>query len=173
MLAALGACVSVAPEAEQPAAVTAPAAASDVVRFSYPALDGGALSDERLRGRVSVIAFVATYDVASQAEARFLAGIARSHTPRVNVALLVLESPDNLPLAQAFADTLGFPGPVGMADAATIAGRGPFAGLHHVPSVVILDRRGVEVWRHVGLVQPAEIERAITDAESRGSGAVD
>jgi hypothetical protein len=137
-----------------------------VLHFAYETLDGKALSTETLAGRFTLIGFVATYDMASQAEARFLGSLLRRHTPRINVALLALESPENQPLVQAFVQSMGLEYPVAMADAATIAGEGPFAGLHHVPSVVLLDREGRERWRHVGLADEATIDKALRDAEA-------
>src|SRR5262245_5003659 len=68
------------------------------LRFEFTALDGRPVTNESLAGRITVIGFVATYDVASQAQARFLAGLARRHVPRLNVAALVLEPPENRPL---------------------------------------------------------------------------
>jgi len=57
---------------------------------------------------------------------------------------------------------------VALADSATIAGDGPFAGLHHVPSIVILDRESREVFRHVGLIEEAALEQAIRSVEPQG-----
>ena len=82
----------------------------------------------------------------------------------------MLEVPDNRPLAEAFVAALGLKIPVAMADAATIAGDGPFAGLHHVPSIVILDREGREAWRHLGFIEQKELEQAVRAVErSQGS----
>lgn len=161
----LVACAASAPltEPTQPPAIAASVAP---VPFAFETLDSKPLSTESLRGRISAIGFITTYDVASQAQARFLAAIARQHVPRINVALLVLEAPDNVPLVQAFTEALPFKGPVAMADAATIAGKGPFAGLHHVPAVVLLDRRGAEVWRSIGLTDEAALEQAIRRVEA-------
>src|SRR5262249_26074354 len=114
-------------------------------------------------GRITIVGFVATYDVASQAQARFLANVARHAVPRVNVALLVLEPPDNLPLVEAFAKALELPYPVALADAATIAGKGPFAGLHHVPSIVVLAAQGRERWRHLGLVTDKALQIVVAE----------
>ena len=136
------------------------------LRFAYQALDGRPISSESLFNRVSVIAFLTTYDVHSQAEARSLAQLERHHAPRVNVAALVLEAPENLPLVEAFVASLGLGYPVALADAATIAGEGPFAGLHHVPSVVVLDRAGQEAWQHVGFVNEATLEAALRAVEA-------
>jgi hypothetical protein len=136
------------------------------LRFSYRAIDGRPISTESLTNRVSVIGFLTTYDVHSQAEARLLVAIERHHTPRVNVAALMLEAPENLPLVEAFSASLGLGYPVAIADAATIAGEGAFAGLHHVPSVVVLDRAGREAWRHVGFVNEAALEAAVRAVEA-------
>lgn len=151
-----------------PATDAPPATALGVgprLRFEYVTTDGLALSSETLAGRLSVVAFLATYDVASQAQARFLSSISRSHTPRINVAALVLEQPENKPLVEAFVGVLHLNYPVALADAATIAGEGPFAGLHHVPSVVILDREGREAWRHIGLTDEAALDAALRHIE--------
>ncbi len=152
-----------APEPAPPPAAALPAR-GPVRTFAYEALDGRELSTASLAGRLTVIGFVTTYDLASQAEARFLAGLFREHTPRINAALLVLEASENRPLVEAFAAALKLPYPVALADAPTIAGEGPFAGLHHVPSVVVLDAEGREAFRHVGLITQealAEVLRAI------------
>ena len=143
------------------------AATGDPVRFSYETLQGKPLTSESLRGRITVIAFLTTYDFPSQAEARFLSSITRRHTPRINVVGLILEAPENRPLAQAFTDALTLPYPVALADEATIAGEGAFAGLHHVPSIVILDRAGREAYRHVGLLEEAPLDAAIRAVERR------
>ncbi|MFO0757570.1 MAG: TlpA disulfide reductase family protein [Byssovorax sp.] len=140
--------------------------AGRILSFSFETVDGKPLSTETVAGRFTVIGFIATYDIASQAEARFIGGLARHHAPRINAALLALEPRDNLPLVQAFAQGMGIELPVALADAATIAGEGPFAGLHHVPSVVLLDRQGREVWRRVGLTDEATIELALRAAEA-------
>jgi hypothetical protein len=152
--------------AQDPASVPPPRLGQRV-DFAYQTLDGAPLTTKTLAGRLSVIGFAATYDLPSQALARYLNGVSRRHTPRVNVALLVLEPEENRPLVEAFVRTLGLPYPVAFADAATIAGRGPFAGLHHVPSVVVLDGEGREAWRNVGLVDEDGIRAALRDVERR------
>ena len=143
-----------------------PAKRGPVLSFSYHSVDKRPISTEALAGRVSVIGFLATYDMASQLQARHLGNLGRHHSPRLNVAALALEPAENALLVEAFSRTLSLPFPMAIADADTIAGRGPFAGLHHVPSVVILDREGREAWRHVGLVDEAELEAAVRKIEA-------
>jgi len=162
---ALAACGGAQPPEAQPppaaAKVTGP-----VLAFSYESLSGAPLSTDSLRGRISVIGFVTTYDIASQAQVRFLSTLLRNHAPRLNVALLVLEQPENKPMVDAFAASLGIDYPVALADAATIAGTGPFAGLHHVPSVIVLDRQGREAWRHIGLIDTSSLDQAVRAVEA-------
>src|SRR4051794_7561157 len=132
------------------------------VHFSYPTVDGqGSLGSAALFGRTSVVAFIATYDVASQAQVRFLSLEKRRHEPRLNVAAIVLEPPENLPLIVAFRDALRLDYPVALGDADLIAGGGPFGDVHGVPTTVILDRDGKIVWRHVGLAKDSDIEQAL------------
>jgi hypothetical protein len=154
--------------ASAPPLVPASLASGPPVAFSYEALSGKPLSTESVAGRVTVIGFIATYDLHSQAEVRFLTSLGRNHVPRINVAFLVLEAPENLPMIKAFVASLGITDPVAIADADTIAGKGPFTGLHHVPSVVILDQQGREVWRHLGILQERELEQAVRAVEGPG-----
>jgi hypothetical protein len=130
-------------------------------RFAFTTLEGKLVTHKTFRGRMTVIALVTTYDTASQAQTRFLTSVAHRHTPRTNALLLVLEPATHLPLVQAYASSLGVDYPVAFADGATVAGEGAFDGLHTVPSVVILDKRGREVWRKVGLVNAKELSEAL------------
>ena len=150
----------------QPATPAAQQASGPTLRFRFEAIDGRPISTASLANRVSVIGFLTTYDMASQVMARFLATLERRHSPRINVAVLMLESPDNRLLVQAFADSLRLSYPIALADDATLAGEGPFTGLHHVPSVVVLDRRVREAWRHVGGVDAATLEAAVREVEA-------
>ena len=159
----LVACVDAGP----PPIVQPPAPEPDgpPVTFAYETADGGALTSDSVRGRYTVIAFAATYDLTSQAQLKVLAQIQRDHKPRLNVAALVLEPAENKPLVVAFANGLGFAFPIAIADERTLAGHGPFEGLRAVPSVVILDREGREVLRHVGPLDKKQLEDALMSVE--------
>jgi hypothetical protein len=115
---------------------------------------------------MTVVGFAATYDIGSQAQARFINEVVFKHTPRINALLLVLEPPENRPLVEAFASSLDLHYDVAQADEATTSGRGPFPGLHHVPAVVVLDRRGREVWRHLGLVEANTLHEKIANFDN-------
>jgi len=163
-LAGLG-CGSSEPAAKPPPEAPVPTARGAPVAFELATIDGKPLSTATLAGRISVIAFVATYDMASQAQARYLADLVRSHKPRINAAVLILEPPENKPMAQGFVAALDLPYPVAMADPATLAGMGPFRGLHHVPSVVILDREGREAYRRLGLTEASILDEVLREIE--------
>jgi hypothetical protein len=147
------------------ATVVAPGA---VPEFAFAAFDGSRITSESLRGRMTVVGLGASSDDPSLAQARFLSLLLRRHVPRLNVLLLMLEPAANEPLARLFASTLDLRYPVAMADAATVAGTGVFPGLHHVPSVVLLDRAGREVWRHVGLIDAERLSREIAGRDEEG-----
>ena len=135
------------------------------VVFAYETTDGGLLTSAELLGRFTVIAFAATYDLTSQAQLKVLGIVQRDHKPRLNVAALVLEPPENKPIVVAFAKGLDLRFPVALADEGTIAGHGAFEGLRSVPSVVILDREGREVLRHVGPLDVKQLEAALASVE--------
>lgn len=132
-----------------------------IAAFDYLAVDGSRLSSESTRGRVTVIALVTTYDLASQVVLRELTELIHTTSPRFNAGVIVLEPPRNAPLAQAYADTLELPFPLALADAATLEGRGPFGAVNEVPTLVVLDPKGAETWRHTGAVPVGTIRDAL------------
>ncbi len=149
-----------------------PLSSQPVRRFAFRTLDGAWISTASLRGRMSVVVMAATFDAASQVQARFLKQVAHSHKPRINALLVVLEPAHHEPLVRSFVNTFQLPYPVVMADADTLAGRGPFQGLHHVPAVVLLDRDGREVWRRLGLIEAKPLSAAIAAHDPHaGTGA--
>jgi hypothetical protein len=163
LVALLGssACVPVEPAPPTAFSESGGAQRGEARSFSYTTLDERVVTSGSYRGRMTVIALVATYDTASQAQARFVSSVYLRHAPRINALMLVLEPRENAPLADAFRSSLGLRYDVALADEDTIAGRGPFPGLHHVPSIVLLDRDGREVWRQLGLVDDQTLIEAI------------
>lgn len=145
-------------------------ATGSTIRFSYETLDGQTLSTTTLAGRYSVLAFITTYDHFSHAQARFLSSLKNKYVPRINAGLIVLEPPQNRVLVEAFTKVVAPPYPVAMADEATILGQGPFQDLHEVPSVVILDQVGREVWRHKGLATNDMMEAALNAVRQGKTG---
>jgi hypothetical protein len=159
LLAPLLGCAGERPPA-QPVFAETPRASR--LHFRYELADAkGALDSDALGGRATIIVFLTSYDLASQAEARFVAGLLRKHVPRINAAAIALEPIENRPLVVAFRDGLRLDYPVAMGDAALIAGEGPFGDVHAVPSTVVLDAESRLVWKHVGLVKEDELENAL------------
>jgi hypothetical protein len=88
-------------------------------------------------------------------------------TPRANAAAVVLEAPAYAELLPAYRETLALPYPVVMADFATQQRQGPFGDIQNVPTLVVLDRGGREVWRHQGALEARDIEAALERASAR------
>jgi hypothetical protein len=135
-----------------------------IVAFDYIAIDGSHLSSESTRHRVTIMALVTTYDLASQVVLREMVELIHTQSPRFNAGVIVLEPPRNAPLAQAFAETLELPFPVALADAATLEARGPFGAVNAVPTLVVLNPKGAETWRCTGAVPIGTIRDALEQA---------
>jgi hypothetical protein len=129
--------------------------------YDYVAIDGRRFSSEGNHGKVVVVAIIATYDLASQVVMRELMDAAARERRPVAAAAIVLEPPKNAPLAEAFAATLELPFPVIMADQATLEARGPFGKVDRVPTTIILNGEGREVWRKEGAVSARQLSSGI------------
>ncbi|MSP24303.1 MAG: TlpA family protein disulfide reductase [Myxococcales bacterium] len=141
-------------------------AACEPRRFAFDDVAGGTVTSAELRGRLTLVLFLATYDPASQAQARLLSNLLRRHRPRINVLGVVLEPGAHRPMIEAFAAALELGYRLALADPEQLADGSAFAGLHHVPSLVLLDLDGCERWRNIGLADAATVERALGRAES-------
>ena len=135
-----------------------------LVSFDLETLDGTHVSTESSLGRATVIGFITTYDLASQAEANFLRIVSRGHVPRTNVYAIVLELQESRPIVQAFADSLNLRFPIVLIDPQSLARTG-LSEVHSVPSVVILDRDGRRAWRQNGIVEAKEIDAMLRTIE--------
>lgn len=133
--------------------------------FAFGTTEGDEFGSAATRGRVTAVLFVTTFDLASQAEAKHLNEVLRSHTPRINAGAVVLEVPKHAVLADVFKKSLGLSYPVAIADNSTLEGTGPFGSIPGVPTLVILDRAGREVIRRTGLMNPRQIDEALSLAE--------
>lgn len=143
--------------------------AGSPIEFAYGTTDGRELSSATTRGRATAILFVTTYDLASQLVAQRLESVIHSHVPRANAGAVVLEAPKYAELAAAYRSTLALSYPVAMADSLTLTGGGPFGAIEQVPTLVVLDRSGREVWRRAGVPDTRDIERALALGSRRGS----
>ena len=164
-LGLVGACAAV------PASPLGPedavASSDEPVLFSFPGAGDTQVNSATTRGRVTLLVFVTTYDMASQLVLRRVADAIARFTPRANAAAVVLEPPLYVDLLPAYRESLGLPYPVVMADFATQQGQGQFGGIQRVPTLVVLDREGREVSRQHGSLTKPEIEEALRRASRR------
>ena len=131
------------------------------IDFAFASLDDRPVSSLAFRGRPAVISFVTTWDFSSQAQVDYLVPLAKK-TSEAAFALVALQEPKDQDLVDVFRTQLHVEFPVALADAAVIAGGGPFGDVHQIPTTVILDREGRMVWRHVGLARPSEIRAGLS-----------
>jgi hypothetical protein len=139
----------------------------NVPRFRFRALDGREVSSDVALGRNTVVAFLATFDWASQAQARFVSGIERNHKPRTNCYAVVVEQPENEPLVASFVETLGLRFPVAHVTSPVLAKTA--LGVRTVPTVIVLDSGGNVVWRSLGLATEDTLREVLRAVEARGS----
>jgi hypothetical protein len=162
--ATVSSCVTTSEPAEAPVARTT----GVPIQYDFPPVgDDVSVSSESMRGRVTALLFITTYDLASQLFARRLADVVTSFTPRANAAAVVVEPPLYADLLPAYRDALSLPFPIVMADYATQQGGGPFGSVTRVPLLIVLDREGREVSRHQGSLEPQQIEAALRQAGQR------
>jgi hypothetical protein len=127
------------------------------------------VNSDTTRGRVTVLVFITTFDLVSQLVVRRVGEVIVRFRPRANAAAVVVEAPQYAELLGAYRESLSLPYPVVMADFATQQGSGPFGDITKVPTTVVLDRDGAEVWRHQGPLGPDEIESALRRASQRAA----
>src|SRR5690606_39969338 len=135
------------------------------VSYAWGTTDGRVVSSEELRGRATVLLFVTTFDLASQAQAKYLEDLYRTHKPRINAVAVVMEPPKYAPLASSFAEVLGLSYPVALADDATRTGQGPFGAVTSVPSRVVLDRESRLSFAHAGVVGVDQLVQRVRSAQ--------
>jgi hypothetical protein len=136
------------------------------LQFTFGTLDGGELSSDTTRGRTTALLFVTTYDLPSQAEALLLRDLMRSHKPRANGGIVMLEAPRAAALAQVWADSLSLGMPVAMAGPSLLAGDSALGRIEGVPTLIVLDRRGRLVARRAGAQTQAEISELLRQADA-------
>jgi hypothetical protein len=136
------------------------------LQFAFGTLDGKELSSDSTRGRTTALLFVTTYDLPSQAEALLLRDLLKTHKPRANGAIVMLEPPKSAPLAQVWADSLGLELPIGMASPSLLSGDSQLGRIEGVPTLIVLDRRGRLVARRDGAQTREQIDELMTQADA-------
>lgn len=151
---------------KSPAEAEAKAPQSDApLDFSFAGIDGSAVDSSSMRGRVTVLLFVTTFDVASQAQAKRLEDVYRQHAPRINAVAVVLEAPRYVDLARSFRDVLGLNYSIAMADKTSLAGHPQLKHVGAVPGWIFLDRSGRVSSVASGALSPARLEALVVEAQ--------
>ncbi len=105
--------------------------------------------------------FLTTYDTASQIAATRLDLEIHVLKRRVNAVGVAMEPPNHSVLVGVFRDSLHLSFPLLMPDPATLAGDGPFGVISVVPTWVILDSSGRQIWRGSGVSAIGELRRIL------------
>lgn len=139
---------------------------SHVLDFSLPGLDGKLVESKQLRGRVTVLLFLTTFDVASQAQARRLEDLYRTHVPRLNVLGVVVEAPRYATLVSEYRNSLGLSFPLVMAERAVLDAHRDLRNVKSVPAWIILNREGVVISSAAGALNFDDLEKLVSEAEA-------
>ncbi len=131
-----------------------------VIDFSFDSLDDRPVNAQSAYGKPTIVAFVTTSSLPSQAQVDFLVAMAKNDASRVNFAVVALEPREGRELVEVYKKSLSIPFPVALADVQTLASLGPFGDVSSVPVTVLLDRDGRVVWRVDGRVATSHEIRA-------------
>jgi thiol-disulfide isomerase/thioredoxin len=132
------------------------------VEFSFDSLDQRPVNSAVVVGKPTVMLFMTTWDLSSQAQIDFLVPMSKKDGAQVNYVMVALQEAKDRELVEVFAQGLGVTFLGALADNEIIEGGGPFGPVRAVPTMVILDRSARMVWRHVGLAKPEEIREGLS-----------
>ncbi len=164
---ALVLCVGSCAGAKQESA-SAASERGEPLTYTLPGLEGGAVDSSSHRGRPTVLLFITTFDVFSQAQASRLEDLYRSHTPRINAVAVVIEAPRNASLVQSFAETLHLTYDVAVAEKRVIEEQGMMSAARSVPAWVFLDSTGRVAAVGTGSLTLQQLDDALKLAETLG-----
>ena len=129
-----------------------------VQRFAFGTTEGEEINAENTRGRVTVLLFVTTFDLASQVAAKRLDQVLHAHRPRINAGAVVMEAAKYAPLADVFRSSLELSYPVAIADLLTVQQSSTLGEITSVPTALVLDAQGREIVRKTGNFTVPELE---------------
>ncbi len=122
--------------------------AEGAIELTLRRADGTFIDVGELRGQIVVLLVLATFDGASQMSLRPLAGLAEV-SPEVQI-LGIAAQPSARLLVEAYQHALNPPFPITYDPQGMVAEGRSSLGPVTVPTLIVLDRRGVETGRHVG-----------------------
>ena len=161
------ACQRVPDERAATEATEATEARGQVQRYVFGTTEGEELSAASMHGRITVLVFVTTFDLASQVAAKRVNQVLHAHRPRINAGAVVLEAAKYAPLADVFKSSLELTYPVAIADLATVERSSTLGEVRSVPTLIVLDAEGREMVRKYGAFTVAELDEWLTRAERR------
>jgi hypothetical protein len=161
---ALAACASKDPEV--PVGTShkehAPTSHEEVGAWAFDSLDARPVSADALRGKPTVLAFVTTDTLPSQAQVNFLLAMAKNDGDKVNYALVAVQPGRDRELVELYQRSLKIPFPNALAGPDAIDGRGPFGEIAGAPTIVVLDRAGRLAWKHTGIAKSGDIRAQLS-----------
>ncbi len=158
LLLVLIGCSHAAPKTE--ASVGTSGGATEIARpisFAFDSLDARPVTSSALLGKPTVIAFMTTWDLLSQAQVDFLVAMSKHDEAKTNYVLVAIQDRKERELIEQYARTLGVTFTVALLDPEARAAAKAFGEIDHVPEVVVLDREGRIAWRRTGLVKSDEL----------------
>lgn len=138
----------------------------EVHPYQFDALDERQVSREAFAGKPTVLVFLTTWDIASQAQVGIVLKIAEREGKELNVAIVALHERHERELVEAYVRSVKWPHPVALSDAETRVGRGPLGDVHMIPTVLVIDREGRLVKKHVGVTKAPELRESIEAAKA-------
>lgn len=129
--------------------------------FAFESLDARPVSSAAFAGKPVVLAFIATWDLLSQAQVRYLVEMDKRDQGKVVYAAVCLQESKDRELIEVYRSTVGITFPMAIADRGTLAGGGAFGDVQSVPTVLVLDGDGHVRFQKVGLVKSDEIRAAL------------
>lgn len=154
-------CGHAAPK-EVGAPVGQPAELARPISFAFDSLDTRPVSSQGFSGKPTVMAFITTWDLLSQAQVDFLVAMARNDEKRTNYALVALQAAKERELVEQYARTLNVTFPIALVEPETRAHVPAFGEIERVPEVVVLDRDGRIAFRRTGLVKSDELRQVLS-----------
>jgi len=131
------------------------------ISFQFDSLDSRPVSSQAFLGKPTVIAFITTWDLLSQAQVDFLVAMARHDEKETNYVLVAVQDAKEHELVEQYARTLGVTFPIAMIADARVAASS-FGEIDRVPEVVVLDREGRSAFRRTGLAKSDELRAVLS-----------
>jgi len=127
------------------------------VTYWFDSIDARLVSSDAFRGKTTVISFITTGEIQSQAEVAFLVKMSETDGDKVNYAIVAVQDASGRELVEAYARFCRATFPVAMGDPAKLASDGPLGNISAIPTTVILDASGRVVFRSSGVVTSKEL----------------